>query len=412
MRRPQVRSVAVTATLNVVTMLAGSMGGLILARTLGPTQRGDLVTILLWPAMIGGIVSLGITQATCYWASKQPELAADYMSTGVVASLLTGLIVAGSGPWIAELIGRNGEVRRYLTLVLALTPLYITGGVWISALQATRISMWNLARTMQPFLYLAGLLCLWMLGRLTIGTAVIVYAASLLIQIAFSIMVARRVVGRGLRPKRFLLRPLYSYGAKVSLSTVPQVVNASVDQLILSVMPGVSAAQLGNYAVAVSLSLLALPAAVAFGSVAFPRIARAPSEDHARRIERLSLVGAVLLAGMTIGIISALAPLVVPRIFGKGYSDAIIPLWLLAPGTIFLAVNRVLGDLLQGRGRPLMRSSGEGIGMVFTLVLLIILIPRFGIRGAAIASSVTYGVVCLFLLWGLHRSRTTAIAPV
>jgi O-antigen/teichoic acid export membrane protein len=334
------------------------------------------------------------------------------MSTGAIALVSTGLIVAGFGPWIAELIGRNDEVRRYLTLVLALTPIYMVAGVWLAVLQATRISMWNLARTTQPLLYLLGVLCLWMLGRLTLGTAVVAFALSTVIQCAYSMVVARRIVGHHTRPSRSLLRSLFSYGSRVSLSTVPQFVNASVDQLILSVMPGVPPAQLGNYAVAVSLSLLALPASVAFGSVAFPRLARAPSEDHARRIERLSLVGAGVLAGMTIGVVSALAPFVVPRIFGNGYRDAVVALWLLAPGTIFLALNRVLGDLLQGRGRPIVRSLGEGLGMVCTVALLIVLIPRFGIRGAAVASSVTYGIVCLFLLVGLHRSHRATLAEL
>jgi O-antigen/teichoic acid export membrane protein len=408
LRRPQLRAVVGTAGVNVLITLVGSVGGLFLARVLGPTQRGDLVTILLWPTMIGTVVSVGITESTCYWSSQRPDKATAFMSTAAAASLVTGLVVTACAPWIASLIARDSEVARYLTLVLALTPAYIAGGVWMSALQAKRISRWNLTRSIQPLLYLFAIVSLWALRWLSLEAAVAVFAISLLLQTAYSAIAAHRIVGRHRRPDISLLRPLYSYGSKVMLAYTPQLINIRVDQLVLSVMPSVAAAQLGNYAVAASLSWLALPASLAFGSVAFPRLASATDEAQARRIERLSLLGAGFLAGASIGVISILAPAVVPTLFGKGYRDAVVALWLLAPGTVFLALERVLGDLLQGRGQPLLRSIGEGGGAVITVVLLFALIPRFGIRGAAITSSIAYAATFFFLLWGLRRTRLRA----
>lgn len=409
-QRPQVRAVASTAGLNILVMVLGSIGGLFLARALGPTLRGDLVTVLMWPAMIGSVASVGITQATCYWTARTPEKGPAVMSTAVAGSLGAGIVVAVLAPSVAPLIGRNSMVTSYLTLVLALTPLYIAGGVWISALQATNISSWNIARAILPLLYLAIVVFLWAAGRLTLGSAVVAFAIALVGQGCVAMALARRKVGHHRRPELALLRPLYGYGLKVSVASVPQIINVNVDQLILSVMPAVSPAQLGNYAVAVSMSWLALPASVAFGSVAFPRIATSLGTGQTQRIERISMLGAGLSAGVTIALISILAPLLVPRLFGKGFVDSVYALWLLAPGTVFLALNRVLGDLLQGLGRPLVRSAGEGIGAVVTLVLLIVLIPRLGIRGAAVASSVAYAVVFAYLLWGLRRETRRSAA--
>jgi O-antigen/teichoic acid export membrane protein len=56
---------------------------------------------------------------------------------------------------------------------------------------------------------------------------------------------------------------------------------------------------------------------------------------------------------------------------------------------------------------PLVISIGEGIGAVFTVVLLAVLIPRYDIRGAAAASTIAYGVVMVFLFWGRHRARVS-----
>lgn len=405
--RPHARSVAGTAGANIASTLIGSLGGLLLARVLGPTHRGDLVTILVWPAMTASIASLGIDQATCYWMSKRPREGRAIMSTAVIAGLLTGLVIAVAGPWIASAIGRNDQVVRSLTFLFALSPLYIASGVWLSALQATSIIRWNVARLTQPLVYLAGVLCFWGTGALTLTGAVGAFAGSLVVQSLYSLMSARREVGHHCRPELGLLRPLYSYGSKVWLSTVPRFVNISVDQLVLSVWPGVTAAELGNYVLAVSLSSLALPVSQAFGSVAFPRIARAHSEADALRIERVSLVGTGVSAAVIIAAVCALAPVLVPVVFGNGYQNSIAVLWLLAPGAVFLAMNQVLGDILQGRGRPLLVSIAEGIGSVVTVVLLAALIPSFGIRGAAVASTVAYGVVMVFLLWATRRARVS-----
>jgi O-antigen/teichoic acid export membrane protein len=405
------RAAAGTAGVNIAIMLAGSIGGLLLARALGPTQRGDLVTILQWPATIGALASFGITQSTVYWVSRSRNRSVPVMSTAVAASLVTGLLIAGLSPWIAGLVARNSDVRTDLAIVLALTPIYITGGVWAAALQATSISRWNVTRSMQPILYLVSVLVLWGLGRLTLVTVVGAFAVSLIAQTSYAAIAARRTIGPHGRPEATLLAPLYSYGAKVWLASVPQLVTINVDQLILSVMPAVAAAQLGNYTVAVSLSWLALPAATAFGSVAFPRIAGLAGAGTTMRIERDSLIGAGVTAAATVGVICVLAPALVPTLFGPGYHDAIFALWLLAPGTIFLALNRVLGDVLQGHGKPLIRSAGEALGAALTLVLLFALIPTYGIRGAAITSSIAYAAVFVFLLVALLRARSAMTSP-
>ena len=405
--RLHARAVAGTAGTNIAITLASSLGGLFLARVLGPTHRGDLVTILQWPAMIGSMASVGVTQATCYWMSKRPREARSIMSTAVTTALLTGLVVAVAGPWMASAIGRNDQVVRSLTFTFALSPLYIAGGVWMSALQASSIVRWNVARLAQPLVYLAGVICLWGAGGLTLTGAVGAFVGSMVVQSLYVVMSARREVGHLRRPELELLRPLYAYGSKVWLSTVPRLVNVSVDQLVLSVWPGVTAAELGNYAVAVTLSQLVLPVSQAFGSVAFPRIARAHGEADARRIGRLSLAGAAVSATVIIVPVCVLAPVFVPVLFGSGFQSSILALWLLAPGAVFLAMNGVLGDVLQGRGRPLVISVGEGIGALCTVVLLAVLIPPFGIQGAAVASSITYGVVMVFLFWEMRRSRTS-----
>jgi O-antigen/teichoic acid export membrane protein len=407
LRRPQVRAVAGTAGLNLLTTALGSAGGIFLARALGPANRGDLAIILQWPALLGSLASFGTTQATCYWISKEKKDAPAIIGTAAAVALVTGVVVAVVGLALAPLIARSTQVERGLVVLFVLSPAFIGGGVWMSSLQALDIKRWNLSRAVQPLAYFAALLSLWLLGELTLTTAVASVAGALLLQTVYAWTQAPRAVGASLQWRAAELRRLYGYGWKVWLSSAPQMVNVRVDLLVLSVVGGVSAAEIGNYAVAASLSWLALPMSIAFGSVAFPRIAAA-APGAAARIERISIGGAALAAGFTVSALAVGAPFVIPRLFGAGFQDAVVALWILAPGTICLAVNRVVADLLQGRGRPLRTSACEGVGAIATVILIALLIPPFGIRGAAAASSVAYALVMVLLLLAISKVRRDA----
>jgi O-antigen/teichoic acid export membrane protein len=67
-------------------------------------------------------------------------------------------------------------------------------------------------------------------------------------------------------------------------------------------------------------------------------------------------------------------------------------LWLLTPGGIFLACGQVTGDLLRGANRPGLVAAAQGLAAVFTVILLVTLLPSMGVAAAAVASTVAYGI--------------------
>jgi hypothetical protein len=80
--------------------------------------------------------------------------------------------------------------------------------------------------------------------------------------------------------------------------------------------------------------------------------------------------------------------------------------WILTPGALFLACGQVAGDLLRGRKRPIFVAWAQGLAAVFTVVMLLALLPLVGVAGAAIASTVAYGIslgAMLRYLWRLPQ---------
>ena len=205
-----------------------------------------------------------------------------------------------------------------------------------------------------------------------------------------------------------------AYGAAQIAALTPAALNAQLDQLVLS--QTVPAADLGRYAVAVSLSLFPIPLVSAIGNVAFPRLAAQSEMTQAsRRLQKASVTGSFVISAALIVPFAAVAYWVVPLVYGPAYREVVPLLWILAPGSVFFACGQVVGDLLRGIRQPGAVAWAQGLAAVFTVVLLLALLPFVGVYGAAIASTVAYGVALVVMLRHLgqpprHACRGTSEA--
>jgi O-antigen/teichoic acid export membrane protein len=81
---------------------------------------------------------------------------------------------------------------------------------------------------------------------------------------------------------------------------------------------------------------------------------------------------------------------VIPAIFGEAFRASVPVIWWILPGTVALAVSKVMCADLLARGMPEYSSVFAFVTLIVTVVLDLLLIPRMGIQGAALASSVAY----------------------
>ena len=207
-----------------------------------------------------------------------------------------------------------------------------------------------------------------------------------------------------------LVRPLARYGIAQIAALTPAALNANLDQLVLS--QAVPPAVLGRYAIAVSCSLLPIPLVSAIGNVAFPRLASRQRVDGlAARMQWLGILGSACAAAAALVPLDLVAPWLIPRVFGPGYAGVVPLLWILTPAGVFLACNQVTGDMLRGRKRPLVVARAQGLAAVFTVILLVALLPVAGVYGAAIASAVAYGVALVMMLLSLRRLPSEGSGP-
>ncbi|WP_408958821.1 flippase [Natrinema sp. 74] len=121
--------------------------------------------------------------------------------------------------------------------------------------------------------------------------------------------------------------------------------------------------------------------------------------DLASRTTRYTFL---LTAVMAVGL-AALADVAVPIYFGAEAKPAITPLLLLLPGALGFSLARPILAISQGKGALRYPVAATGVAAVVNLALNLTLIPRFGMGGAAIATSVGYGSMFVCHCWSARR---------
>jgi O-antigen/teichoic acid export membrane protein len=397
------RSVVRTAGFNATAAVAAGLGGIILARAVGPTVRGEYAAVTSWFGFALMVGAMGQPAALCFHVARHPEQAREWVATSRAMMLTTGALAVMAGMLLAPVLAHgNPSVTVGYRIAFGSSIIAFVAASYTFALQAQDLRRWNVVRVSQPVFSLIAVVALWRLRVLTLDTAMVILAVTMVLQLGWAYRSCRL---SGLAPGRAhlrLVRPLAAYGLAQIAAVTPAALNSDLDQLILS--QTVRAADLGRYAIAVSLTSLPIPLVAAIGNVAFPRLAAQRQATSATdRLQRIAVLGSAGLAAAMLVPLALVAHWLVPMVFGASYEGAVPLLWILTPAGVFLACGQVVGDLLRGRNRPAAVAWAQGLAAVFTVVLLLALLPVVGVYGAAIASTVAYGVALAAMLRILRR---------
>jgi O-antigen/teichoic acid export membrane protein len=213
----------------------------------------------------------------------------------------------------------------------------------------------------------------------------------------------------GVRPSHSApLRPLLRFGLRGFPGSFGNLLNIQLDQVLLAAL--VAPAQLAFYAIAVTISNVPLMIGEAVAARALGGVAgedRALEPPKAETYFRMN----VLVCGVAVAGIAALAPTLVPLFYGEAFAPVVEPLLLLLPGALALAAANVAGLCLIVLGRPGVTSIAELAALAVTALGLWLTLRPFGIVGAAAVSSAAYTLRLAIQLGVLRRYGVRRLVP-
>lgn len=396
----------------VSSLLSGFVtlaAAVILNRTIGPSGSGQYQLALVPAALALIFVNLGIGVAMTYQVARRSLSLHELVGQAILLSILLGLagaLIMGSVVVLAPNGLSPGIAVRYgllalvgLPAVLVLTAL---GGV---ALGLQRYGAYSFLLVVRALATAAGTVVglLVATDRLfgavfggVVGQATVAFAATLWF---------RHLVGRlAYRLRWRNLRETLSFGAKVSATNLIGFLNYRVDVILAAHYLSVGA--VGLYGAAFLGAERLWLVSNAASSALLPRVARDDTADMSRA-SFTALVMRVVIIATGIGSLALffVSPVLLPLLFSSHFAGAVSPLQLLLPGMIALAGARVLATDIAARGSPGLNAMISAAGLAVNVMLNVLWLPRFGVMGAAGASSVSYTMLFLMQM-GIFRRRT------
>ena len=401
-----VRSVKLVFVANALILFCGVVTSLLSAWALGPAGRGDLLVVTLWPPVCALLVTFGLDQAHRYWVAKDPECVSTLFSNAILFALTIGpLTVLLSELVIPHVVGeRSPEVMRLVRIYLVNIPAALIQFLMIGLLEGSRRFGWAGASRLLFFVVQAvAYFFLWFYGRLTVETAALTLVAAQFGAMFLSLFAVMRELKPRWQPSWSRWKAALGYGVRDYPGIMADFTTLRLDQLLLGGMA--SSAAIGLYFIAVRLSEMVAILASSIADALMPEVA-ASEVDRAERLLgrslRLTLYTHLLaLVPLWIG-----APYALRYVYGASFLAATSTLRILLLASVVLSAGGIMISGLRGFGNPGLATVARLASAVVTVISLLLLLPRLGIVGAAVASLLGYSMTMFIgLFWLLRKTK-------
>ncbi|HEV2914550.1 MAG TPA: oligosaccharide flippase family protein [Pyrinomonadaceae bacterium] len=378
---------------NSAIMSLGLVHSILLSRWLGPEGRGEVAAAMLWPLLIGYLVSMGLIPAILYFASLPESKIKTVFANSIFLAVGQTLIAWPIGfialPWL--LTSQRDAVISISRVYLLVVPFYLISQYVISILQGRLdFSAFNRLRTVIPIGYLSGIVVLKLTGNLTLVYIVVLHLCLFIVLLTSGLIALwRSGFHFSLRPDAGLGKQMLKYGSKVGVGELSQAANLRLDQALMATW--LQPRELGLYVVAVSAGTLSQVLSNAVRMVVIPSIAKKSTQVERIKVLQAAFRKYLLISFLTTIIIAVCLPSTITIIFGISFKGAIWPAEVLLLASLLIGAKDVLAGGAQALGNPWLGSRAELLSLIVTLVLLPTLLPRIGIMGGAIASVAAYG---------------------
>jgi O-antigen/teichoic acid export membrane protein len=382
-----------------VIIAIGAATGIISARALQPAGRGELAAMILWPVFLASALTLGVPSALTFQLRRNPERQSELMGAALLVAVLTGGLAALGGIllmplWLAQYSERTVLFSQIFLLSTPLTSLSLVARAGFESRgdfgASNKILIWTPALTLLTLLSLLGA------HLMTPYTAAAAYAPVGIVPLTWIGRRLWRIFRPSLKSFPSSAKLLFSYGIRSYGVDLCGTMALYIDQaLVVCVL---QPKMMGIYVVALSLSrMLSLAFHTSVATVLFPK-AVSQSPDIVRALaERAARLSTLLttLAGLAV---VSFGPQMLALLYGADYRGATPVLRILVLEVVLAGAALVLSQAFMALGRPGVITGLQIIGLLLTIPFMLLLVPRFGIVGAAVALFLSTTIRLIFVL--------------
>jgi len=420
LRAHMVRGTVGSFALKVVNTVLAFGTSLLLARLLGAKEYGVYAYAISWASLLSVPAVIGLNTLLVREVAKYKALEDWSSLRGILrwsdrAVLLTSIGIAATFALIVWFLQRefSSEVRTALWIAMVLIPL-------LSFLLLRQGGLQGLgyvveAQVPQLFLLPAAFLVLTVGVYFTFGLSGSVAVGLRLLAGLVAVLTATFLLRKYLPEPITDVSPLYRQREWLR-SALPllfvgasRIINQRISTVMVGAMLGPEAA--GIFDVAIKGAALVSFALMAVNMPLAPAVAELYAKGEKKLLQRLVTKSArvALLGSLPVALGMILFGRWVLLIFGRDFIGGNTTLAILSVGQLINVITGPVGILLNMTGHEWDTTKGVGIAAFINVLLSAILIPFWGIEGAAAASA--FSTVCWFTTLVVWVRKRLGIYP-
>lgn len=405
-----VRKVGETYVAQVIRIGFALAVTVLAARLLGPQARGLYAVAVAIGALGVQFGHFGLHTSNTYFIAKNPACAPALMGNTLAVSWGLGSFIAVA---TGIVLAVYPDLVRLPSHALILSLVWIPFGLSYLLMQNLllgmhQVRMYNLIEVVNKAIPLLLIGLLVMAHRVSLAGLFAATLVALCISFVWIFAVIQRNIGRGPQLSLPLFRDNLRYGIKAYLAALFCFLVLRADLFLVQHMLG--AEQAGYYSIASAMADYVALFAGVMGTILYPKLSAIPDIGTKLRLTRKATVGAALALLPMVVAASLLAHPLVRILFGPEFAPASLSFILLMPGTFFLGVHMVSVQFLNSIGYPFSVVLIWGASCLLNIGINLLAIPKYGIAGAAVVSSICYCLACVLVLALIRGHARQAVA--
>lgn len=385
-----------------------------LARSLGTAMTGHYFFALSIAAVMMVFMDLGLTSLLTREVARKTDHASTLLSHIFLLKVLLTCVIGVIAYFTIPFVIPEKLVRHLL---------YIS--FLISVMDSFALTFFGIIRAHQNLFYESIAAFFFYFVVIAFGVTAIVLKADLRVIIA-SLLVAsvtNVMYAYVVLRKKFQVRIVANFNweeakrlmylaAPFAFAAIFAKIYAYLDTIMLNFLHGADTVGIYSVAYKATFALQFIP--LAFVAGLYPAYAYYwhHEREHLNVVFQKALEYLLILSVPVVVGVIAISGNAIPHLYTTSFTGSIMPLNILIASLPFLFLSFPIGSLLNACNRQTRQTINLGITMVFNTILNIMLIPRYGALGAAVAS--TASTVFNFLL-GIYIARklvTASLMPV
>jgi O-antigen/teichoic acid export membrane protein len=399
---------------SMVVLLLHFLQKPIMARYLGPDGLGLFSMVTMIAGTIALVVGVGIDGAVVKYVaeykndkSKLHAILSSAFITVAILGVVASIVLFMLSDKLAGIFDMP-SLSYLLKIYAFVLPFSLVYGVILGSLNGLRemkyYSLFNTLNGIMIFLFIVTFL---FLGFGVVG-AVIGDMLALIVVLIIAGVITRKFVHFTITDYRKNTKKLTSFGSRLMGVSSINLLYTQADILLIGYFLTVS--DVGYYAAAVSLSRFFWRVPQSVQMVTYPAtseyLSEGKQESLNKMIDKSMKYSACILLITGLGV-WFFAKDIVTFLFGDEFIYAVLPLQILLIGTVINgATSRPIGGSLAGAGRPELDLIKVSVTATVNVLLNVLLIPRFGVVGAAMATAISLslasGLGIFFIIRTLH----------